>query len=117
MAEADWQFAVDKMVITRENDSTAVWGVSFDSGEVLHEIASAGIMASVELWHATGDKKYMSRAVEMAEIITESQQRKKPDMDVPLTGFFYTGPSKKYILHYCHNGREQEAIAALTTAM
>jgi hypothetical protein len=35
-------------------------------------------------------------------------------MDVPLTGFFYTGPSKKYILHYCHNGREQEAIAALT---
>ena len=114
MAEADWQFAVEKMVIPRENDSTAVWGVSFDSGEVLHEIASAGILASVELWHATGDKKYRERAVEMSEIITESQQRKKPDMDVPLTGFFYTGPSKKYILHYCHNGREQEAIAALT---
>ena len=114
MAEADWQFAADKMVITRENDSNAVWGVSFDSGEVLHEIASAGIVASVELWHATGDKKYMTKAVELAEIITESQQRKKPEMNVPLTGFFYTGPSKKYILHYCHNGREQEAIAALT---
>ena len=50
----------------------------------------------------------------MATMITESQQRKKPDMNVPLTGFFYTGPSKKFILHYCHNGREQEPIAALT---
>ncbi len=113
MAEADWQFAVDKMVITRENDSTAVWGVSFDSGEVLHEIASAGILASIELWHATGNPVYREKAVELAEIITDSQQRKKPGMDVPLTGFFYTGPSRKYILHYCHNGREQEPIAAL----
>ncbi|MBK9389309.1 MAG: glycoside hydrolase family 9 protein [Bacteroidetes bacterium] len=110
----DWQFAMDKMVIIRENDSSAVWSVSFDSGEVLHEIASTGIVASVELWNATGDKKYSVKAVELAGMITESQQRKKPEMDVPLTGFFYTGPSKKYILHYCHNGREQEPIAALT---
>lgn len=113
-AQEDWQFATDKMVIIRENDSTAVWSTSFDSGDVLHEIASAGIVASVELWHATGDRKYAEKAAEMADIITESQQRKKPDMDLPLTGFFYTGPSKKYILHYCHNGREQEPIAALT---
>jgi hypothetical protein len=113
-AQEDWQFATDKMVIIRENDSTAVWSTSFDSGDVLHEIASAGIVASVELWHATGDRKYAEKAAELANIITESQQRKKPDMNVPLTGFFYTGPSKKYILHYCHNGREQEPIAALT---
>ncbi len=113
-AQEDWKFAADKMVIIRENDSTAVWSTSFDSGDVLHEIASAGIVASVELWHATGDRKYAEKAAELADIITESQQRKKPDMDIPLTGFFYTGPSKKYILHYCHNGREQEPIAALT---
>jgi hypothetical protein len=113
-AQADWQFAVDKLVLVRENDSTAVWSVSFDSGDVLHEVASAGILASVELWSATGDKKYADKAVGLANIITESQQRKRPVMDVPLTGFFYTGPSRKYILHYCHNGREQEPIAALT---
>jgi hypothetical protein len=113
-AREDWQFAADKMIIIRENDSTAVWSTSFDSGDVLHEIASAGIVASVELWHATGETIYADKAAELANIITESQQRKKPEMDVPLTGFFYTGPSKKYILHYCHNGREQEPIAALT---
>ena len=114
-AESDWKFAEEKMVVTKENDSTAVWGVSFDSGEVLHEIASAGIAASVELWKATGKAIYKDKAVELAEIITSSQQRKKPAMDVPLTGFFYTGPSKKYILHYCHNGREQEPVAALVS--
>lgn len=113
-AMEDWQFAIDKMEIIRENDSTSVWSTSFDSGDVLHEIASAGIVASVELWYATGKKLYAGKAAELANIITESQQRKKPDMDIPLTGFFYTGPSKKYILHYCHNGREQEPVAALT---
>ena len=61
MAKADWQFAIDKLVLVRENDSSAAWGVSFDSGDVLHEIASAGILASVELWNATGDKKYEER--------------------------------------------------------
>ncbi len=114
MAKADWQFGIDKLVLVRENDSNAVWSVSFDSGEVLHEIASQGILASVELWQATGDRRYADKAAEMANLITESQQRKKPEMNVPLTGFFYTGPSKKYILHYCHNGREQEPVAALT---
>jgi hypothetical protein len=77
-------------------------------------VASAGILASVELWHATGDNRYAGKAVELAKIIIESQQRKLPEMDIPLTGFFYTSPAKRNILHYCHNGREQEPIAALT---
>lgn len=114
MAEADWQFAVEKLVLDEEPVSNAVWSVSFDSGNILHEVASAGILASVELWHATGDNRYASKAVELAKIITESQQRKLPEMDIPITGFFYTSPAKKHILHYCHNGREQEPIVALT---
>jgi hypothetical protein len=114
MAKADWQFAVEKLVLDEKPDSSAVWSVSFDSGNILHEVASAGILASVELWHATGESRYAVKAVELAKIITESQQRKVPDMDIPITGFFYTGPSKRNILHYCHNGREQEPVAALT---
>jgi hypothetical protein len=114
MAEADWQFAVEKLVLDEEPVSNAVWSVSFDSGNILHEVASAGILASVELWHATGDSRYASKAVELAKIIIESQQRKLPELDIPITGFFFTSPAKKNILHYCHNGREQEPIAALT---
>jgi hypothetical protein len=114
MAKADWQFAVEKLLLNEEPPSNAVWSVSFDSDNILHEVASAGILASVELWHTTGDSRYASKAVELAKIIIESQQRKLPEMDIPITGFFYTSPAKEHILHYCHNGREQEPIAALT---
>jgi hypothetical protein len=114
MAKADWQFAVDKLVLDEEPSSGAVWSVSFDSGNILHEVASEGILASVELWRATGDSIYSRKAIEMAKIIIDSQERKLLKMDVPITGFFYTNPSRENILHYCHNGREQEPIAALT---
>jgi hypothetical protein len=113
MAKADWQFAVDKLRPSEEEDTNAVWSVSFDSGNILHEVASAGILASVELWHATGDSIYSRKAVELAKIILESQQRKILRLDIPLYGFFYTSPAKKNIMHYCHNGREQEPVAAL----
>jgi hypothetical protein len=114
MAEADWQFAVEKLVLNEEADSTASWSVTFDSGNILHEVASAGILASVELWNATRDSCYALKGIELAKFILESQQRKFLNTDIPLTGFFYTGPSKKHIMHYCHNGREQEPIAALS---
>jgi len=114
MAEADWRFAVEKLVLDEKPDSNSVWSVSFDSGNVLHEVASAGILASVELWHATGDSVYARKGIGLAKIILDSQQRKYLKTDIPLTGFFYTSPSKSNILHYCHNGREQEPIAALT---
>ena len=114
MAETDWQYAVKNLVLNENTDTNAVWSVSFDSGNILHEVASAGIIASVDLWHATGESCYALKATELAKIILESQQRKILPTDIPLNGFFYTGPSKKYIMHYCHNGREQEPIAALT---
>jgi hypothetical protein len=114
MAKADWQFAVEKLVLDENTDPTAAWSVTFDSGNILHEVASAGILASVELWHVTGDSSYALKGIELAKIILDSQQRKFLATDIPLNGFFYTGPSKKYIMHYCHNGREQEPIAALT---
>jgi len=114
VAKADWQFAVEKLAFDEKTDSTAIWSVSFDSGNILHEVASAGILASVELWHATRDSCYARKGIELAKIILESQQRKILPTDMPLYGFFYTSPSKKNILHYCHNGREQEPIAALT---
>jgi hypothetical protein len=114
MAKADWQFAIDNLVFEEEPSESEIWSGSFDSGKVLHDVASAGIAASVQLWRATGDSRYAAKAAELAKIIIASQQRKIPDWDVPFTGFFYTSPAKKHILHYCHNGREQEPIVALT---
>jgi hypothetical protein len=113
-AEADWQFAVDAMAHQDNEGPKGLWHGTFDSDNVEYDVASVGVLASVDLWRATGDKRYEDKAIEMARIILDSQERNKPDWDIPLLGFFYTGPSKDRIVHYCHRGRAQAPILALT---
>jgi hypothetical protein len=113
MAEADWRFACAGMSVT--NWTKELWRGNFDSDNVEHEAASVGVLASVDLWLATGNQpRYADKAVELASIILASQERNRPNWDIPLLGFFYTGPGKERILHYCHRGREQAPIVALT---
>jgi Glycosyl hydrolase family 9/Cellulase N-terminal ig-like domain len=114
MARADWQFAVDGMADPKLKPSTELWHVTFDSDSVEHELASVGVIASVDLWRITGEPRYQDKAIELARTILDSQQRTQPDWAVPFVGFFYTGPQKDRILHYCHRGREQGPIVALT---
>ena len=114
MAEADWRFAVAGMAQADAHTPQERFQVSFDSNGVAHEVASQGVLASVDLWRATGDQRYADKAVELARIIVDSQERKRPNWDIPLFGFFYTSPAKDRILHYCHRGREQGPILALT---
>ncbi|MBL0740427.1 glycoside hydrolase family 9 protein [Chryseolinea lacunae] len=112
MAEADWTFAVQGMASIKP--STEIWRGSFDSDNVQHELASQAILASVDLWKATGNKKYADKAIELSRFIVDSQQRSRTDWDVPMTGFFYTNTTKERIMHYCHRGREQGPTLALS---
>lgn len=114
MAEADWRFACDGMSSSNGVAAKELWRGTFDSDNVEHETASAGVLASVDLWLATGNSRYADKAVDLAKIILASQERTRPHWDVPLLGFFYTGPDKARILHYCHRGRDQAPILALT---
>jgi hypothetical protein len=114
MAEADWRFACDGMSASNTVVSKELWRGTFDSDSVEHETASAGVLASVDLWQATGNQRYADKAVNLASVILASQERKRPNWDIPLLGFFYTGPAKDRILHYCHRGREQAPTIALT---
>ncbi len=111
-AKADWQFAADGMSSVKP--SKDLWRGNFDSNNVEDELPSQAILSSVALWKATGDKKYAGFATSLAPVITDAQQRKRPDWDTPLTGFFYTSTAKDRILHYCHRGREQAPTMALT---
>jgi len=113
MAEADWEFAVEGMAKAGP-PSTARFHVAFDSDGVVHEVASEGVLASVELWRATGKQRYADKAVELARTIVDSQERKRPGWTTPMLGFFYTSPAKDRILHYVHRGRENAPILALT---
>ncbi|HVW95206.1 MAG TPA: glycoside hydrolase family 9 protein [Mucilaginibacter sp.] len=112
MAKADWQFAVAGMQAYKP--SAEMFRATFDSDNVEDELPAQAILTSVNLWRATGDNKYKTKAVELAPIITGAQQRSRPDWDTPLTGFFYTSTAKDRILHYCHRGREQGPTLALT---
>jgi hypothetical protein len=113
MAEEDWEFAVEGMAKPDTLTSKQIWRGTFDSDNVAHEVAAAGVLASLDLWKATGNVRYADKAAELAHIIMDSQQKEKPDWDIPLNGFFYTSPSKDHILHYCHRGREQGHVLAL----
>jgi hypothetical protein len=113
MAEADWEFAVAGMDKAGP-PSAERFHVAFDSNGVVHEMASEGVLASVQLWRATGNQRYADKAVELARTILDSQERKRPAWTTPMLGFFYTSPAKDRILHYVHRGRENAPILALT---
>jgi hypothetical protein len=118
MAEADWRFAVAGMASsdtpwTGARTFQDIWRVTFDSENVVHEVASTGVLASVNLWRATGGQRYADKAAELGRMILESQQRQRLGWEIPLTGFFFSSPAKDYVVHYVHRGREQGPGLAL----
>src|SRR5581483_11279070 len=76
LAQADWHFACAGMSETNATNSKELWRGTFDSDNVEHEAASVGVLASVDLWRVTGNQQYADKAVELARIILDSQQRK-----------------------------------------
>jgi len=101
LAHQDWLAATDRL-----GDSPGL------------EVASAGALASVELFRATGESLFADKAVELARVIVQCQQREwtawdRPDQDLSFTGFFYTSPKRDRIQHFSHRGHEQAPIAAL----
>jgi len=78
------------------------------------ELAGHAVLAALELYQATGERKYADKAHELARNILDSQQRTfLPEATYPLTGFFYTGPDKTRVLRYNHISREAAPVVAL----
>lgn len=99
-AEEDWGFAMASMSGGGRGSPT--------------ETAGHAIIAGLELWQATGDRKYADKSRELSKTITDSQQRSfLPGLTTPLTGFFYTGPDKTRVLRYQHPSHEEAPTVAL----
>jgi hypothetical protein len=99
-AEEDWSFAMAGMSGGIRGSAT--------------ELAGHAIIAGLELWQTTGNRKYADRSIELARVITDSQQRSVlPGLEVRLTGFFYTGPDKTRVLRYQHPSHEEAPTVAL----
>lgn len=106
-AEEDWAYAITGV------EGPATWHTpAFAATRV--ELAGIGITASIELFRATGREQYVAKAVELASIVVQSQQKRRVGDAFPLSGFFYTGPDRDTLFHQFHRGNDQAPVVALT---
>ena len=101
LAREDWRFGAEGLA-KRPADDVQV------------ENAAIGALASVELFKATGERRYAEKAVELGRVITRSQQKDfLPGLRVPITGFFHRTPRRRGPLTYMHRGHEQAPVVAM----
>ena len=101
-AREDWRFAVDGFSAASTCRTAQV------------EVAATGIVASMELYHATGERRFADKALELAPLVLNSQQREfLPGLDPLITGFFYTSPEKTRLLNYLHRSHEQAPAVSM----
>jgi hypothetical protein len=105
-AEDDWRYAIAGV------EGSSTWHTPAFAATRL-ELAGIGITASLELYRATQKQLYADKAVELARVITESQQKRPVGRVFPLAGFFYTGPERDTLFHQFHRGNDQAPVVAL----
>jgi hypothetical protein len=106
IAEEDWKYAVEGLKTAAPLDE--VYGAKDELERI-----SFGVVASVELYLATGDQRYGDEAVALGDQVLASQERKLQPWTIPLTGYFYTSPKRENLFHRFHLGQEQQPIVAL----
>lgn len=106
IAEEDWKYAVEGLKTAAP--LLEVYGASDELERI-----SFGVVASVELYQATGDRRYADEAVALGDQVLASQERNLQPWTIPLAGYFYTGPKHENLFHRFHVGQEQEPIVAL----
>ncbi len=74
--------------------------------------ASWGIVSSINLYRITGETEYARQAVAYGALLLKCQERQFVD-GIPITGYFYTGPEKRSILHHIHPAFEESPLLAL----
>ena len=62
------------------------------------------MVASVELYQATGEAQYADEAIALGDQLLASQERELQPWTIPLTGYFYTGPKRQNLFHRFHVG-------------
>ncbi len=105
-AEEDWKYAVEGL------KTAAPLPEVYGASDELERI-SFGVVASVELYNATGEQRYADEAVTLGDQVLASQERTLQPWSIPLTGYFYTSPKRENLFHRFHVGQEQEPIIAL----
>ena len=106
-AEQDWGFAVEGLKTAPP--LSEVYGAQDELERI-----SFGTIASVDLYRATGEQKYEDKAIELGNLVLESQEQRIQPWNIPMTGYFYTSPKRENLFHRFHIGQEEEPVIALT---
>jgi len=106
-AQQDWESAVAGLAAAPPLPE--VYGAQDELERV-----SFGVIASVDLYRATGEARYSQKAFQLAAPILASQEQDLQPWTIPLTGYFYTSPKRENLFHRFHLGQEEEPIIALT---
>jgi hypothetical protein len=106
IAQEDWNYAVEGL--RNAPPLAEVYGAQDELERI-----SFGVVASVELYLATGDDRYAQEAILLGDQVLGSQERILQPWTIPLTGYFYTSPKRENLFHRFHIGQEQEPVVAL----
>jgi hypothetical protein len=106
VAADDWRHAI------AGTEGPETWSTPAFAATSL-ELAGIGILASLELFQATGERRYADKAVELARALVAAQQKTYVGSNLPLAGFFYEGPDRQSLFHQFHRGNDQAPITAL----
>jgi hypothetical protein len=106
IAQEDWKYAVEGL--RNAPPIAEVYGAQDELERI-----SFGVVASVELYLATGDDRYAQEAILLGDQVLGSQERTLQPWTIPFTGYFYTSPKQENLFHRFHLGQEQEPVVAL----
>ena len=95
IAEEDWKYAVEGLKTAPP--LAEVYGAQDELERI-----SFGVVASVELYLATGDDRYAQEAIALGDQVLASQERTLQPWTIRLTGYFYTGPKRENLFHRFH---------------
>lgn len=84
---------------------TKRWGKNIDS-----QVSGQAIIAGIEIYKITKDKKYLEYAQNYANIVMSCQEQ---SLEMHIRGFFYEDPNHTYLLTYEHRGHEQTPIQGI----
>ena len=112
IAEEDFSFAIEKFRKDSFDSFKQMYEHSYNTSESQY-MATISWSASM-LYKLTGKSCYAETAAEAIRYVLDCQ-RTEPLKDKDKTrGFFYRNPSRKSIVHYIHQSREQVYMQAMT---
>ncbi len=83
------------------------------AGSSLSQYYAAAAWAAARIYKITKDSYYSDRAAEYADKVVSCQGQ---DDGLPMKGYFYRDESKKHIVHFSHQARDQIFVMALAEA-